>query len=136
MAGKGSNVDSFRNLGVKRVRVHRGDGGIEQSLGGVNRIGNEAVVSVFEDVENDDTGNGVDQSPESGEEGESLPESEAVTARPGLKSVKPSNFMNASPFQKKTKKTDPASMALLCLCILAVIAAAGAFAVVSQMAVN
>jgi hypothetical protein len=36
-----SNGDAFGNLGVKRVGIDRGDGGVEQFLGGVDGFGDE-----------------------------------------------------------------------------------------------
>jgi hypothetical protein len=66
----GSNGDALRNLGIKCVGIHRGDGGVEQFLGGVNGFGHQVGETVLQDVEDDDAGNGVDQSPQGGEQGD------------------------------------------------------------------
>jgi pSer/pThr/pTyr-binding forkhead associated (FHA) protein len=56
------------------------------------------------------------------EEVHELPQDDHVAAV-GKSSVKPSNFMNASPFQKKTEKKDPAGMGILALGAVAILAA-------------
>lgn len=55
------------------------------------------------------------------EEAQELPEADEHVAAVGKNSIKPSNFMNASPFQKKTTKKDPANMAIIGLAILALV---------------
>jgi pSer/pThr/pTyr-binding forkhead associated (FHA) protein len=70
---------------------------------------------------------------EDGAEGDSLPETETAAARPALHSIKPSNFMNESPFQKKTKQADPIGTTLMCVCVLAILAALAAFGLIGQM---
>jgi pSer/pThr/pTyr-binding forkhead associated (FHA) protein len=52
-----------------------------------------------------------------------LPDADEHVAAVGKSSVKPSNFMNASPFQKKAAKRDPASLAVLALGAVAILAA-------------
>jgi pSer/pThr/pTyr-binding forkhead associated (FHA) protein len=44
-----------------------------------------------------------------------LPATETRSVAPASKSIKPSNFMNASPFQKTVKKKDTVGMAILIL---------------------
>jgi pSer/pThr/pTyr-binding forkhead associated (FHA) protein len=51
-----------------------------------------------------------------------LPEADDHVAKVAKNSIKPSNFMNASPFQKKTSKKDPANMAIVGLATLALLA--------------
>jgi pSer/pThr/pTyr-binding forkhead associated (FHA) protein len=51
-----------------------------------------------------------------------LPESDGHVAPVGKSSVKPSNFMNASPFQKKTARKDPANVAIMILAGVALLA--------------
>ena len=56
------------------------------------------------------------------EDTQALPEADEHVAAVGKNSIKPSNFMNASPFQKRTTKKDPANMAIIGLAALALLA--------------
>jgi pSer/pThr/pTyr-binding forkhead associated (FHA) protein len=47
------------------------------------------------------------------EEAQELPESDGHVAHVAKSSVKPSNFMNASPFQKKTARKDPTNTTIM-----------------------
>ena len=58
----------------------------------------------------------------------------AVTA--ATKSIKPSNFMNASPFQKAVKKKDTIGIAVMAIGILATIAALAVLFLATQMKVS
>jgi pSer/pThr/pTyr-binding forkhead associated (FHA) protein len=53
---------------------------------------------------------------------EEMPEAAEPVQKSAAKSVKPSGFMNASPFQKKSKKKDPAAMAVWAIAAVALIA--------------
>ncbi len=53
---------------------------------------------------------------------EEMPEAAEAVQKVASKSVKPSNFQNASPFEKKSKKKNPAAMAIWAIAILAFIA--------------
>ncbi len=53
---------------------------------------------------------------------EEMPEAADAVQKVASKSVKPSNFQNASPFEKKSKKKDPAALAIWAIAILAFIA--------------
>jgi len=55
-------------------------------------------------------------------EREEMPEAAEHTQKPAAKSVKPSNFQNASPFQKKSKKKDPAALAVWAIAAIGLIA--------------
>ncbi len=55
-------------------------------------------------------------------EREEMPEAVEAAQKPAAKSVKPSNFQNASPFQKKSKKKDPAELAVWAIAAVALIA--------------
>ena len=57
-----------------------------------------------------------------GKEAQELPEAEDHVLPVGKSSKKPSNFMNASPFQKKTEKKDPVAMAIYTIAAIALIA--------------
>ncbi len=63
------------------------------------------------------------------EEEQDLPEAKHV-AKVASKSVKPSNFANASPFEKKSKKKDPVALAVMLVGALAIIAALATLAMV------
>lgn len=52
---------------------------------------------------------------------------------PASSSARPADFSNASPFQKKGKKSDPAAMAVMGLAALAILACLAAIAMVFQM---
>lgn len=56
------------------------------------------------------------------EDAQDLPEAKHV-AKVASKSVKPSNFSNASPFEKKSKKKDPVALAVTLVGVLAILAA-------------
>jgi pSer/pThr/pTyr-binding forkhead associated (FHA) protein len=56
------------------------------------------------------------------EEAQELPDDEAHVASVAKSSVKPSNFMNASPFQKKTAKKDKANLAIMAVAAVALLA--------------
>ena len=60
--------------------------------------------------------------PDSAEDIQDLPDGEHVAAV-AESSVKPSNFMNASPFQKRTEKKDAVGTAVMVVGILAILAA-------------
>ena len=62
-----------------------------------------------------------------------MPQEAEVALRPASQSVKPSNFANASPFQSKKKKKDPASMAILAFGAVAILAFAAAAAAVMSL---
>jgi pSer/pThr/pTyr-binding forkhead associated (FHA) protein len=64
------------------------------------------------------------------EDTQSLPEADEHVAAVGKNSIKPSNFMNASPFQKRTTKKDPANMAIIGLAVLALVATLAAIVMV------
>ena len=57
---------------------------------------------------------------------EEMPEAVATAQKVASKSVKPSNFQNASPFQKKSKKKDPIAMAVWAFAALGLLALIGA----------
>ncbi len=63
------------------------------------------------------------------EDAQDLPEKKRV-AKVASKSVKPSNFQNASPFEKKAGKKEPAAIALMVFGIISIIAAAATLALV------
>lgn len=50
-----------------------------------------------------------------------LPEAEEVAAVVGETSARPANFANASPFQKRQKKKDPAGAGLIVLAVVAIL---------------
>jgi len=62
-----------------------------------------------------------------------LPVEDEPVAVPAAESTRPANFANASPFQTKKKKKDPAGTALMGLAALAVLTFGAALAVVLQM---
>ncbi len=51
-----------------------------------------------------------------------LPVEATVTVAPAASSARPANFANASPFQKKKKKSNPAGMAIMAFSVLALLA--------------
>ena len=57
-----------------------------------------------------------------------MPEEAAVAIKPASQSVKPSNFSNASPFQSKKKKKDPAAVAIIALAVISMLAFGAAVA--------
>ena len=57
---------------------------------------------------------------------EPLPAAVEPVAEPAAETHRPSNFTNASPFQKKTKKTDPVGKAIMVFSILAILLILGA----------
>ncbi len=63
-----------------------------------------------------------------------MPEEAVATIKPAAKSVKPSNFSNASPFQSKKKKKDPAAVAIISFAIVAMLAFGAAAAAVLSLA--
>ncbi len=62
-----------------------------------------------------------------------MPQEAAAALQPAAQSVRPSNFTNASPFQTKKKKKDPAAMAILAFGIVAILAFAAAAAAVMSL---
>ena len=62
-----------------------------------------------------------------------MPSNEERAIAPAAKSIKPSNFMNASPFQKAVSKKDKAGIAVMSLGILATLAALAALVLATQM---
>ena len=56
------------------------------------------------------------------EDTQELPETDGHVAAVAKSSVKPSNFMNASPFQKKSSKKDPANVGIFVLAGIALLA--------------
>ncbi len=62
-----------------------------------------------------------------------MPEEAAVALQPAAQSVRPSNFSNASPFQTKKKKKDPAAVAILSFAVVAIVAFAAAAAAVMSL---
>lgn len=65
---------------------------------------------------------GVYGSENAAEAREEMPEAEEHTIKTAAKSVKPSNFQNASPFTKKSAKKDPMAMAVWAIAALGLIA--------------
>jgi len=57
-----------------------------------------------------------------------MPETEGVAVVAASASKRPADFANASPFQTKKKKKDPAGLGIIALCIVAVLAFGGAVA--------
>ena len=61
-----------------------------------------------------------------------MPEEAEVALKPAARSVRPSNFSNASPFQSKKKKKDPAAVAIIAFAVVGILAfCAAAVAVMS-----
>ena len=65
-----------------------------------------------------------------------LPASEERTVAPASKSIKPSNFMNASPFQKTVAKKDTIGLAILILGGIAILASLVMLWMATQMKVS
>jgi pSer/pThr/pTyr-binding forkhead associated (FHA) protein len=73
-------------------------------------------------------------SPESSSEPQPMPvEAEQPVAIPAASSSKPADFSNASPFQTKKKKKDPAGAAMMGLAALAILVFFAAVAMIFQM---
>ena len=62
-----------------------------------------------------------------------MPEEAEAALQPARQSVKPSNFANASPFQTKVKKKEPAAVAILAIAVVAILVFAGAVASVMAL---
>lgn len=62
-----------------------------------------------------------------------LPTGSEPAMVPAESSVRPADFANASPFQSKKKKKDPAAMAIMAFAVVAILAFAGAVALVFTM---
>jgi pSer/pThr/pTyr-binding forkhead associated (FHA) protein len=69
-------------------------------------------------------------------EAQELPVTETRSIAPASKSIKPSNFMNASPFQKTSKKKDPVGTAILAVAALAIVASLVMLWMATQMKVS
>jgi pSer/pThr/pTyr-binding forkhead associated (FHA) protein len=65
-----------------------------------------------------------------------LPSNADRAVSPAAKSIKPSNFMNASPFQKSVAKKDTAGIAVLILGVLATLAALAVLWLATKMQVS
>ena len=65
-----------------------------------------------------------------------MPSNEERAIVPASKSIKPSNFMNASPFQKTVKKKDTVGIAVMAIGILAILAALAVLFLATQMQVS
>ncbi len=61
---------------------------------------------------------------EAGTHPQPLPAGAEMISEPGSSTAAPSNFANASPFQKKTVKKDPANVAVLALGVVALLGTA------------
>jgi len=70
---------------------------------------------------------------EEGSEQQELPPESEPSLEPASSSVAPANFANASPFQSKKKKKNPVALAVMAVCILALLGVGGAIAIVMQM---
>lgn len=70
---------------------------------------------------------------EEGADQQPLPQESEPTLAPASSSVTPADFANASPFQNKKKKKDPANMAVIAVSVLALLAAGGAIAIIYTM---
>ena len=57
-----------------------------------------------------------------------MPEAEGVAVVAASSSKRPADFANASPFQTKKKKKDPAGLGIMILCIVSLLAFGGAVA--------
>ena len=62
-----------------------------------------------------------------------MPEEAEVALQPAAQSVRPSNFSNASPFQTKKKKKEPAAIAIIAFAIVAMLAFGAAVASVMSL---
>lgn len=67
------------------------------------------------------------------EDAQELPDADDHVAAVAKSSTKPSNFMNASPFQKKTAKKDPSSVGIMVLAAVALLASVGVTVMVLGM---
>jgi len=67
------------------------------------------------------------------EDVQELPDADEHVAAVAKSSAKPSNFMNASPFQKKTEKKDQVGMMILGVGVVAIIAALGVMAMTFKL---
>jgi len=65
-----------------------------------------------------------------------LPSNEGRAISPAAKSIKPSNFMNASPFQKTVKKKDTIGISIMVIAILATLASLAVLFLATQMKVS
>ena len=65
-----------------------------------------------------------------------LPATVERSVTPAAKSTKPSNFMNASPFQKRVSKKDTIGIAVMALGVLAIVAAIAVLLLATQMKVS
>jgi hypothetical protein len=75
--------------------------------------------------------------PEHAEAGaQELPSNEDRAIAPAAKSIKPSNFMNASPFQKTVKKKDTVGILIMIVGILATLGALAVLVLATQMKVS
>ncbi len=75
--------------------------------------------------------------PENAAEGaQELPTDVDRSIAPAAKSIKPSNFMNASPFQKRVAKQDTVGIAIMAVGILATLAAIAVLVMATQMSVS
>lgn len=70
------------------------------------------------------------------EEVQELPDADEHVAPVAKSSVKPSNFMNASPFQKKTEKKDKVGMIILGAGAVAILAALAVMAMTFSLATS
>jgi pSer/pThr/pTyr-binding forkhead associated (FHA) protein len=73
--------------------------------------------------------------PDAAEDAQELPVDDHV-ASVAKSSVKPSNFMNASPFQKRTTKKDKANMAIIGIASVALLATLAVTAMILGMSAN
>jgi pSer/pThr/pTyr-binding forkhead associated (FHA) protein len=64
---------------------------------------------------------------------QAMPEPEEVAAVVASSSVRPADFTNASPFQKKGKKKDPTGMAIIGFSVLAMLAFGAAVMMITGM---
>jgi hypothetical protein len=64
---------------------------------------------------------------------QALPSNEDRAIAPAAKSMKPSNFMNASPFQKRVTKKDTVGILVMTVGILATLAAFAMLWLATQM---
>jgi pSer/pThr/pTyr-binding forkhead associated (FHA) protein len=75
--------------------------------------------------------------PEHAEAGaQELPSNEDRAIAPASRSIKPSNFMNASPFQKSVRKKDTIGIAIMVIGILATLAGLAVLWLATQMQVS
>ncbi len=70
---------------------------------------------------------------ESPAEAQAMPAAEGMVAVAAASSVRPKDFENASPFQKKKKKKDPIGMALIGFSVLAMLTFGAAVALILAM---